>query len=104
MPLIWKLLSDLARSRPGPAPSPAAARSAKRSFSLSGPALLSCWSLAWDIRLVEPDTNIDPGHAAAGEGQGVDKPAQRRAPPGLRLRRIVSAIQRDWLPPLVGRD
>jgi hypothetical protein len=59
--------------------------------------------IAGDVRLVEPDANIDPCHAAAAESQGVDKPAQRRAPSGLRLRRIVSVVKRDWLPPLVRR-
>jgi hypothetical protein len=38
--------------------------------------------IAGDDRLVEPDANIDPGHATAGESEGVDKPAQRRAPSG----------------------
>jgi hypothetical protein len=60
--------------------------------------------IAGVVRLVEPDANIDPGHGGAGESQGVDKPAQRGAPSGLRLRRIVSAIKRDWLAPLVGRE
>src|SRR5580704_7757887 len=59
--------------------------------------------IAGDVRLVEPDANINSGHTAAGESEGVDKPAQRRAPSGLRFRRIVSAVKRDWLGPLVGR-
>ena len=50
--------------------------------------VFSVCPVAGDVRLVEPDADIDPGHAGAGEGQAFDKPAQRRAPSGLRLRRI----------------
>src|SRR5580704_19361578 len=60
--------------------------------------------VAGDVRRVEPVAEIDPGHGGAGESQGVYKPAQRGAPSGLRVQRIVSTIKRDWLPPLVGRD
>jgi hypothetical protein len=50
--------------------------------------VFSVCPLAGDVRPVEPVADIDPGHGGAGECQGVDKPAQRGAPPGLRLRKI----------------
>ena len=59
--------------------------------------------VAGGVRLVEPDADIYPGHGGAGESQGVDKSAQRGSSSSLWLRRIVSAIKRDWLPPLVRR-
>src|ERR1700722_20101449 len=65
--------------------------------------VFSVCPVAGRIRRVEPVADIDPGHTAAGESEGVDKPAQRRLPTGFGLRRIVSAIRRDWLPPLVRR-
>ena len=65
--------------------------------------LSSCGLVAGVVGGVEPDADIDPRHAGAADSQNVDEPAQRRTPSGLRLRRIVSAIERDWVPPLVGR-
>jgi hypothetical protein len=56
--------------------------------------------VAGDVRRVEPVA----GHGGAGESKGVDKRAQRGAPLGLRVRKIVSTVKRDWLPPLVGLD
>ena len=35
--------------------------------------VFSVCPVAGDVRPVEPDANIDPGHTAAGESEGVDE-------------------------------